>query len=324
LFVWNGNGAGVCDPASWPEFGHDGWNTNNYHTDAQRPRVITDLSATSNGIQWTAPGDDGACGAAAEYEIRRSTSSIGTANFDQAEAVPGAPSPSGAGSTESMPIPSSLQSYFYAIQTFDDAGNPGPISNVLLIEGLDEDEDGVHDIDEMNCGGDHLNASIRPERIDAEFAGQDDDGDTQVDEALPAGSTAFDCDGDGYSGVVENHVYAPSTVGNQDACGTNAFPATNPPSPIGWPSDLRGEDSFSGNKINIVDLATFTNPVRRINTDVGTTPGDRRWDLIPGSGFLPADINIVDLAALVSARTAYPPMLKGARAFNGPLCPHAP
>lgn len=45
LFVWEANGATACDPASWPEWGHDGWNTNNATTDAVRPRVITDLSA---------------------------------------------------------------------------------------------------------------------------------------------------------------------------------------------------------------------------------------------------------------------------------------
>lgn len=43
LFVWRGNGAETCDPASWPEWGHDGWNMNNFHTDTVRPRAIDDL-----------------------------------------------------------------------------------------------------------------------------------------------------------------------------------------------------------------------------------------------------------------------------------------
>ncbi|HEV8574511.1 MAG TPA: alpha/beta hydrolase-fold protein, partial [Dehalococcoidia bacterium] len=186
----------------------------------------------------------------------------------------------------------------------------------------DCDGDGVADADEAGCGGDPANAAVRPERIDDVFAGVDDDGDTAVDEPLAAGSEAFDCDGDGYTGVAENHVYAPSTLGNQDACGTNAFPATDPPSPIGWPSDLRGETAFSANQVNIVDLASFTAPVRRLNTDTGTNPGNRRWDLVPGSGILPWDINVVDMAALLTARTGYPPMLVGARAFTS-ACPWA-
>ena len=188
----------------------------------------------------------------------------------------------------------------------------------------DCDGDGVSDADETACGGNPADAAVRPERIDANFAGADDDGDTQIDESLPPGTAAFDCDGDGYRGAREEHVYAPSTLGDQDACGSNAFPTADPPSPIGWPSDLRGETTFSANKVNIVDLGSFTNPIRRINTDVGTVPGDRRWDLTPGPGILPTDINVADLGVLVTGTTAYPPMLLGARAFNGPACPWAP
>jgi hypothetical protein len=217
-----------------------------------------------------------------------------------------------------------LKTYFYAIRAYDDAGNPGPISNVLLIDGPDEDEDGVVDADETGCGADHLNPTLRPERLDGQFAGVDDDGDTIVDEPLPALSAAFDCDGDGYTGAAENHVYAPATVGDQDSCGTNSFPATNPPTPIGWPSDLRGESAFSANKVNVSDLGSFIAPVRRLMTDLESSPANSRWDIVPGGGILPADINIVDMAALVVARTGYPPMLKGARAYNGPLCPWMP
>ena len=184
----------------------------------------------------------------------------------------------------------------------------------------DDDGDGVDDIDEASCGGDPIAANRRPERIDGAFAGIDDDGDTQIDEALPLGATAFDCDGDGYKGVVENHVYAPSVLGDQDPCGTNAFPATSPPSGIGWPSDLRGETPFSANKVNVVDLGSFVGPIRRINTDVGTTPGDVRWDVSPGSGVLPTDISVIDLAVLITAKTGHPPMLLGGRAFNSD-CP---
>ena len=142
----------------------------------------------------------------------------------------------------------------------------------------------------------------------------------QVDEPLAPATYPFDCDGDGFSGIAENHVYSPSTLGNQDACGTNAFPPTDPPSPIGWPADLRGETPFSANKVNIVDLGSFTAPVRRLNKDVGSTSGDRRWDLVPGGGILPNDINIADMGAIVTAVSGYPPMLHGGRAFNS-NCP---
>jgi hypothetical protein len=83
--------------------------------------------------------------------------------------------------------------------------------------------------------------------------------------------------------------------------------------------DLAG-GSFSGNKINVSDLASYITPVRHMNTDVGTHPGDVRWDVVPGSA-IGADINVADIAAIVVLR---PPMLGGARAFNGPVCPWAP
>jgi hypothetical protein len=63
LFVWRGNGAGVCDPVTWPEFGHDGWTSNNVETDASRPAVIADLVATAGKreveLTWIAPGTMG-------------------------------------------------------------------------------------------------------------------------------------------------------------------------------------------------------------------------------------------------------------------------
>jgi hypothetical protein len=136
----------------------------------------------------------------------------------------------------------------------------------------------------------------------------DDDGDTLVDEMLPANSGIYDCDGDGYRGSVEDHVFSPVARGDQDPCGNS-----------GWPADFVG-GAFSDNKVNISDLATFITPVRHL----GTSPGDPgygvRWDLIPGSTFGKA-INVQDLASLTGL---YPPMLAGARAFNGPPCSWSP
>jgi hypothetical protein len=69
----------------------------------------------------------------------------------------------------------------------------------------DDDNDGALDtIDLIVCEGDPMNATKRPERIDGAFAGVDDDGDTAIDEALPAGAVNFDCDGDGYEGSAES------------------------------------------------------------------------------------------------------------------------
>ncbi|HEV8574289.1 MAG TPA: hypothetical protein VGR43_06215, partial [Dehalococcoidia bacterium] len=191
----------------------------------------------------------------------------------------------------------------------------------------DDDSDGVNDTDEPACGGANLNATRRPERVDGPFAGTDDDGDAVVDESLPTGSANFDCDGDGFNGSAEDHVYSylGQTNGDQKTCqqydSTFPNPAPHVRPSKRWPADL-ASGTFSGNKINIQDLSSFTNPIRYLNQDVGTDSADVRFDLTPGSTF-GFDINVADMAALTSGASGYPPML-GARAFGGPACPYTP
>jgi glucose/arabinose dehydrogenase len=191
----------------------------------------------------------------------------------------------------------------------------------------DDDNDLVNDADETACGANPLNSALRPERIDGAFAGVDEDGDTQVDEVLPSGSEAFDCDGDGFKGTAEGHVfsYLGETDGDQKTCQDydDSFPNNMHKPSKRWPADFNGTP-FSLNKINISDIAAFTNPVRYIGKNVGTNPSDVRFDLMPGNSGVGAHINIVDLAAVTSGASGHPPMLGGARAFGGPVCPYAP
>jgi hypothetical protein len=170
----------------------------------------------------------------------------------------------------------------------------------------DDDNDKVTDLDETNCGGSPLDVLRRPERTDDVFAGISDDGDAQIDEALPAGSENYDCDGDGFKGTAESHV----TTSNQDACGNN-----------GWPLDLV-PGGFQPNFLNLQDIGSYIAPARRI----GTSPGDpnyhSRWDIVPGA-VVGSHINVQDVGAFVTGATGYPPMYAGARAF-GNACPWGP
>jgi hypothetical protein len=112
-----------------------------------------------------------------------------------------------------------------------------------------------------------------------------------------------DYDGDGFSDAAEAHVGTDPV----DPCGND-----------GWPADLVASSYLGpGSRVDLMDLASFITPVRRLGTDVGTAPGDVRWDISPGKGYLSTDINILDLTAMVHLR---PPSLGGARAFNGPPC----
>ncbi len=172
----------------------------------------------------------------------------------------------------------------------------------------DDDNDSYGDALETPCGSNSRNAASMLERVDGAFAGADDAADTLIDEALPPGATANDCDSDGYAGSAEASVFASST-GDQDPCGTN-----------GWPADLTDAGGFSANRVNISDLASFVGVPRYLNTNVGTNPGDARWDVVPGSTF-GAHINIIDLQSIAFGTA---PMLGGTRMFNGPSCPWAP
>ena len=69
--------------------------------------------------------------------------------------------------------------------------------------------------------------------------------------------------------------------------------------------------------MTIQDLTSFLAPVRRLNSSPGDAGYNVRWDLVPGRGIFPKDINIQDLTAIVVLR---PPMLNGAPAYNA-ICP---
>jgi hypothetical protein len=207
--------------------------------------------------------------------------------------------------------------------------------NLSLATPDDGDCDGVADTVEAPCGSDPMDVTppiSRPERVDGAYAGVDDDGDTLTDEALPGGASAYDCDGDGYTGADESHVYSylPQGSGDQKTCQEYdaSFPNANPdvrPS-LRWPSDLNKSagppDSF--NRVNILDLTTLLAPVRYFGTDVGTNTNDVRFDLRPGPGLFMEDINIEDLTALLAGASGFPPMLASARAFDGGTCPYGP
>ncbi len=150
--------------------------------------------------------------------------------------------------------------------------------------------------------------------MDGVFSGHDDDGGVLIDEVLPPGAGSYDCDGDGYVGSTEDHVFGAGTRRDQDACGVSA-----------WPSDFAsGGTPDSTNRITLGDLTSFLAPTRRLDTSPGDAGYDVRWDLSPGPGALTKVINLGDLTTLLAGPTGSPPMLFGARAFNGPACPWAP
>lgn len=103
--------------------------------DITSPASVQDLQVTSSArdavtLSWTATGDDGFQGTASFYDLRYATSPIESeSDFDAATPietsfVPGA---SGALQTASIDGLEPDQSYFFAIVTYDNAGNRSPI-----------------------------------------------------------------------------------------------------------------------------------------------------------------------------------------------------
>jgi hypothetical protein len=198
-------------------------------------------------------------------------------------------------------------------------------------ESVDGDCDLVLDSGEPTCDANPEDIDLRPERIDSVFAGVSDDGDAEIDEPLPEGTSQFDCDGDGYTGVTENHVYSylPQVNGDQKICMDYdlEFPdATQTASPSkSWPSDFVSVGvPESHNRVTISDVTSFLGPVPYMHKNVGTYPGDVRWDISPGKGMFPTDINIQDLTTMLVGNSGGPPMVGGQRVFNGPACPYPP
>jgi hypothetical protein len=93
------------------------------------PISVSDSSAT---LQWTAPGNDGALGTASIYDLRYSESPIDEGNWSAAGGAADEPAPAVGGSVEVHIVPglSDSTTYYFALRTFDGAGNASELSNL--------------------------------------------------------------------------------------------------------------------------------------------------------------------------------------------------
>ncbi|MCG3120761.1 MAG: hypothetical protein ALAOOOJD_03601 [bacterium] len=94
---------------------------------------VTEVSALTVTLEWTAPGDDDNTGTARSYNLRYSTAPITGGNFNSATAVPNLPAPSPAGTKQIFSVGglNSGTTYYFALKTTDEFGNVSALSNVV-------------------------------------------------------------------------------------------------------------------------------------------------------------------------------------------------
>jgi hypothetical protein len=133
------------------------------------------LQAACLTLTWTAPGDDGQSGIAAQYDIRYSTVPLSMNNWDQAYPVGDVSRPGAAGFSEACLVTGLVRetTYYFGLRTVDEAGNWSEISNIAIATGPDDrcqgsvgnancSSDGIIDISDVATLVDHLFLSLRP------------------------------------------------------------------------------------------------------------------------------------------------------------------
>jgi hypothetical protein len=105
------------------------------------PAAVADLAASASTtntvtLTWTAPGDDGAAGTAAYYDIRYSKFPITDVNWASASQAGGEPPPKTGGEPDTFVVhylaPGMI--YYFALKTADEKSNLSGLSNVVSRE----------------------------------------------------------------------------------------------------------------------------------------------------------------------------------------------
>jgi Leucine-rich repeat (LRR) protein len=94
---------------------------------------VRSMTPTSVTLEWTAPGNKDSVGTASRYDIRISKKEITWQNWDSAAVIPGAPTPSPHGTTDSMKITGLMadSSYYFALKAQGSSGNWSWLSNCV-------------------------------------------------------------------------------------------------------------------------------------------------------------------------------------------------
>lgn len=95
---------------------------------------ISEMSADTVTLTWTAPGDDGSTGMASSYDVRYSTSPITEDNWHLATQAVGEPTPGSPGEEEVFTISGLTEGeiYYFGIKACDEVPNWSGLSNIVF------------------------------------------------------------------------------------------------------------------------------------------------------------------------------------------------
>lgn len=136
--VQAGTDAACVARSEWPEYGHDPFNSGNYHTDGWRPGPLREVAVSGGPQTWTvtftAPGDDRDCGQVDHYELRVGRGAS-PPSWPDASPAGEAPATVPAGATETLTVTEPGASWLL-VRARDDAGNGSPVAVVRLAPGV--------------------------------------------------------------------------------------------------------------------------------------------------------------------------------------------
>ena len=141
------------------------------------PGNVVDLNAIQRYrysilLGWTAPGDDGGSGTASVYDLRYWNTTITEANWDSALQVANEPTPSVAGTAETLTVAGLNENtaYFFALKTADEIPNWSGLSNVVSTSTRD-DEEAPSAVDDLQAS-----SGVNNGEIDLVWTAPGDDG----------------------------------------------------------------------------------------------------------------------------------------------------